>query len=483
MLTLKIDLIANRYHANPWNRAHVEGMVEWPPSPWRLLRAILCGGFTAGLQENELKSLVGRLTESLPSYYLPKGSYLQTRSPRKDLTNDTDLIKPGKDIVDAYLNFDASDRIIWVNWENLDLTEQEKSLLIRCLAYCRYLGRREADAVWTLTDEVSPPMNAYPDPTGVTKVACSDGSLEPLLKSPYESLAKELRSSVPGLLWRSYRLEESPQKGLTFSPPTYHQVELAIRTQGKPKAAFALVWTEKLHQALVSKLKVPNFTGCDACGNPLKTHEHVFIQPIIEHGILTGFTLNSSQGFSETELEILHRVRCLWFKGFEAQVRVVNLSTNSTFEAQVWESETPFFLTRYPLLRNGKPRLISGTCFQKDGPEHQALKALCYLPQVLLNPNHCDFQEHSQGLAMFNDGQVVAIATTQAWSESVQWNTDRKHGQKALDCGFRVRFFFPKTVSGPIGIGYSAHLGLGCLRPFLGEPLKTMSFAEEMRSV
>jgi CRISPR-associated protein Csb2 len=466
MLTIKIELIANRYHANPWNRAHVEGMVEWPPSPWRILRAILAGGFAAKVEEPDLKSLVGKLSESFPSFYLPQGSYLQIRSPRKDLTGDTDFIKPGKDIVDAYLNFDASDRIIWIFWDNLDLAENEKSLLARCLAYCRYLGRREADAVWTIADE-HPPMNARPDPTGITRVACSDGNIDNLLKSPYQSLAKELRSSVPGLIWQSYHVDEHPQKGLTFTPPTYYRAELIICTKGMPKAESTLVWSDRLHRSLVSKLPVPNFTGCDAEHNPLKTHDHIFIQPTIEHGVLNGFTLDSAQGFSDQELQILHGLckHPLWFGKSEPQVRVVSLGIECGPASRVWTSVTPFFLTRYPLMRNGKPRLIAGTQYQKDGPEYQALTALCYLPQMRLSPSECDFQEHQQGLAMLSNGQVIAIAKTQIWPKSGQWNTDRKHGRKTLAIGFRVRLVFPDVVNGPIGIGYSAHMGLGCLRP------------------
>ena len=30
-----------RYHATPWDASVNEGRVEWPPSPWRILRALV----------------------------------------------------------------------------------------------------------------------------------------------------------------------------------------------------------------------------------------------------------------------------------------------------------------------------------------------------------------------------------------------------------------------------------------------------------
>jgi len=34
-----------------------------------------------------------------------------------------------------------------------------------------------------------------------------------------------------------------------------------------------------------------------------------------------------------------------------------------------WVSSTPFFLSRFPVMRRGKPRMLSA--LSKDGPEHQ----------------------------------------------------------------------------------------------------------------
>ena len=38
---IKLKFPAGRYHATPWGRHVNEGVPEWPPSPWRLLRALV----------------------------------------------------------------------------------------------------------------------------------------------------------------------------------------------------------------------------------------------------------------------------------------------------------------------------------------------------------------------------------------------------------------------------------------------------------
>ena len=41
MLAIRFLFPAGRYHATPWGRHVNEADVEWPPSPWRLLRALI----------------------------------------------------------------------------------------------------------------------------------------------------------------------------------------------------------------------------------------------------------------------------------------------------------------------------------------------------------------------------------------------------------------------------------------------------------
>lgn len=40
-VTISIRFLTGRAHLHPWQTHHSEGRVEWPPSPWRLLRALV----------------------------------------------------------------------------------------------------------------------------------------------------------------------------------------------------------------------------------------------------------------------------------------------------------------------------------------------------------------------------------------------------------------------------------------------------------
>jgi CRISPR-associated protein Csb2 len=96
---LQMRFPARRYHATPWAHHVNEGVVEWPPSPWRLLRALLATGFTkCGWDPARPPELARRLVESLaavtPSFALPPASLGHSRhyveaAAKKPLVLDT----------------------------------------------------------------------------------------------------------------------------------------------------------------------------------------------------------------------------------------------------------------------------------------------------------------------------------------------------------------------------------------------------------
>lgn len=57
-LTIAIQFLTGRAHLHPWQSHHSEGRVEWPPSPWRLLRAVVAvagRGLTSLPHSDELR--------------------------------------------------------------------------------------------------------------------------------------------------------------------------------------------------------------------------------------------------------------------------------------------------------------------------------------------------------------------------------------------------------------------------------------------
>jgi len=79
-VTLKLTFPAGRYHATPWGRHVNEGIPEWPPSPWRLLRALVAvwRRTCPGISEERAKNLLTMLLEP-PVFSLPPHRVAHTR--------------------------------------------------------------------------------------------------------------------------------------------------------------------------------------------------------------------------------------------------------------------------------------------------------------------------------------------------------------------------------------------------------------------
>ena len=63
MIAIELTFPAGRWHATPWGRQVNEGAVEWPPSPWRLLRALLAVWYhkCQDVPEDDIRSLISAL--------------------------------------------------------------------------------------------------------------------------------------------------------------------------------------------------------------------------------------------------------------------------------------------------------------------------------------------------------------------------------------------------------------------------------------
>jgi len=86
--------LAGRYHATPWGTHVNEAAVEWPPSPWRVLRSLIAIWHRKvdpqEVSEEELARVIERLAQHVPRYRLPPAvhthsrHYMPTRKGRRD---------------------------------------------------------------------------------------------------------------------------------------------------------------------------------------------------------------------------------------------------------------------------------------------------------------------------------------------------------------------------------------------------------------
>jgi CRISPR-associated protein Csb2 len=139
MTVLAYRFLAGRYHATPWG-AHVnEGLVEWPPSPFRLLRALVATGFSRfgwTAIEGAAKELFELLASVPPSYSLPDGTASHTRHYMPPFKGNTTKV------IDAFLRFPANSTL-HVRY-GTSLPDPSKALLAALLRAQPYLGRAEA---------------------------------------------------------------------------------------------------------------------------------------------------------------------------------------------------------------------------------------------------------------------------------------------------------------------------------------------------
>lgn len=173
-LSLAFRFLAGRYHATPFGHHVNEGLIEWPPSPWRLLRALLSIGYTSGVWNSEgpppaARSLIEKLSNELPSYYLPPaiGTHSRHYMPIGELDSKTKIEKTTL-VFDTWAR--VGDKKMTVTWGNAHLDRDEASIL-HDLAQClNYLGRSESWVECRVVEagEVTPEANCFPEQIGKT---------------------------------------------------------------------------------------------------------------------------------------------------------------------------------------------------------------------------------------------------------------------------------------------------------------------------
>lgn len=138
MIAIEFRFPTGKWHATPWGRQVNEGAVEWPPSPWRILRALLAVWHhkARDVVEDDIRTLVTALTP-LPSFRLPAATQGHTRHYMPSTGG-----KKTK-IFDTFVAVSPDDPVV-AFWPNGDLDTGRRELLSRLLNMMSYLGRAES---------------------------------------------------------------------------------------------------------------------------------------------------------------------------------------------------------------------------------------------------------------------------------------------------------------------------------------------------
>ena len=200
-LTIGFQFVSGRYHATPFGHHVNEGLIEWPPSPWRLLRSLISVGYTTCFWNDErppisASSLIESLAGELPNYHLPQalGTHSRHYMPKGILN---------KGIEKTTLVFDTWARIgneeLLANWPSVNLSAEERSVLAEVLGNMNYLGRSESwvEARIISEEEERPTFNCVPE----TRAIPSETEREQImLMAP--------QSASDYLIWKERELDQ-----------------------------------------------------------------------------------------------------------------------------------------------------------------------------------------------------------------------------------------------------------------------------------
>ncbi len=444
MIGLAIEFLAGRYHATPWDHQVNEGVVEWPPSPWRILRALVSASYRLGEppQRSLLLELVTALAEALPSYRLPQFTAAHTRH-YMPVVNQS-AWKTAK-VIDTFYALEggaAAPATLEVWWDGVELGDEVQLLLERLCRQVSYLGRAESWVEMSLLAEKNKPeanaaiglageavqvlaplnreglvgfqnaLGQLPQPKGKKNAWVIPQDILQVLELDVGEMQRQGWSGIPGARWVSYGMQYSQKKHYsnrsTVVTPVPTVARFALAGPVLPKLTQAISVGERFRQALMAwsrdeaGVSARVFSGKEGNdrldgGDQAEAQYRVgqghawYLPEVNTRGEIDQMVVFAAEGFGEENaLRALGRLPKVWGnEGFDLKTVLVALGQVESDGRQlgvmgrgkVWRSLTPFVLARFPK----KNKWIGETGFQVDGPEDQALRFLGQLPHLGLN--------------------------------------------------------------------------------------------------
>lgn len=521
-VTIMLRFPAGQYHATPWGRHVNEGVTEWPPSPWRLLRALVAvwKRTCRDLDDETAKRVLTALLP-WPKFFLPPHRVAHTRHYmpwEKKGPADRTLV------FDTFVSLSRKSRLL-VHWPDAILTEDDAKVLARLLGNLTSLGRAEGWVEGELTDETAD-WNCVPSDNSPAPVPVFCPDPDTALKSDYypthdpkklakgkvnakdflfdcppwhlcldtETIHNKKWPSVPGARWVNYAITESAPIRVAVNARNdrrFSVARFALDGPVLPLVEDTLPVAERVRITLMGiykrlKLRELNgaqipldhervasevFSGKNGDGNPLKGHQHAFFLPTDEDrdGRIDHVTVYASRGFDRLETRALYQFRELRFRDEALQALralLVGLGQPHDFRSPLfrpsknWISATPFLVTRMPKRRG-----------RKKDPLHLRGRV-----------NERAFAEHvlREQLAVRGLPEPVAIVSLPAHRVGIRQlrpiQFQRFRGKRGDDGGNRsngaFRIVFESPVQGPLCLGHSCHFGLGLFVPVEEESIQ-----------
>lgn len=509
MLAISFSFFAGKYHATTWGKHVNEGDVEWPPSQFRILRAIISTWLrTTNYSEEEMGDIIEQMFES-PSYSIPRSTTTHKRHYMPQNKGKNTLV------FDTFLAFGDNAKII-VSFPNANLDKKQTSILDDVLRNMNYLGRSESWVSACVVESSDLIVNAHPlegdlkDEEDIVKLLCikENNKSDIFEKDKNGNYIHPLFTQSPQLKKDKYIYPRMthfveyavPEDRFTTnceyqknndSNETVHYAKYLIDSPVLPNKKSSVDIAEIVRNSLMKIHKEPSdiFSGRDAEGVSLKRdHEHAFYLPYDEDndGKLDHLIVFSKAGFDTEHQKSLSGLRKLYGYPLKRELNLMMLGMgncddlNGTNVSMVldssckWCSFTPFLLKRHPKTkRTGEWKTESIEDVNIVAPGN-----LGYYP----NKEHLlwDYGINPEDTSIIQkDGAVsqllryldqlgirkpVSITPMPGnrdsrWIEFKRYRRGKNKPVSSIPYGFELKF--DEEVTGPIALGYGSHQGLG----------------------
>lgn len=506
-----ISFPAGRFHATPWGCHVNEGVPEWPPSPWRLIRALVATWKRKLDHEKALGELIpnviGKLVQP-PVFKLPAVTTSHTRHymPWHKKWNPESPHESKTMVFDTFVAFETGSEIV-VSWPEAILDKQETRAIDLLLSEVTYLGRAESWVSMRLTDSPrESELNCVPlnSPTINHNIPNSSESVTVLAPDPetWDAWSYGVKAYKPEPSWNilaetkdlhaegwcqppgSREITYIRDSGLQSSlPPMPQYVSRPINVVRYVLDGQVLpLVTETIYLAEIARRYVQGIfgkkfdsassmilSGKSFDGKPLEGHEHAFFLPTDEDGDmrLDHLTVFSAKGFSlQKELRVLDKFRRMYAPGGIADINLLMVGMGDSrgmsevpilSQSLGWRSVTPFVPVRHYKKRGQK----RDTCDLENFPEivlREELQRRGFPDPIRVEKlDKCELWDHWKR-------KRCDSARSLSW---LQFRRERVfgNGKRGLNpgCGFEIEFAAP--VQGPLALGYGCHFGLGLFAP------------------
>jgi CRISPR-associated protein Csb2 len=491
MIAIRMRFLAGRFHSTPWGHHVNEGVVEYPPSVWRLLRSLVATFYRAfpdrahqdevpNPSVTQLKRLLAALS-SPPEFYLPNAAVAHTRH--------YDQANGGVKFFDTFVSVNPKDEMLWI-WRDADLQEEDRAALAELLGALGTFGRAESwcEAELLSAEDIDALLAKMNDERGInSRPLATNTNLEgletmrlllPDANADADKLFETLLTETAKMR-KGKQLEPTGTRWMTYTRPLDifkpQRVKKAMRPETKryTVARFALssavlpLVTEALPFGEQARAKISGVRANESYslalagktegeGKPLRedhAHAHFWATDEDADGRLDHLTVYAPRGFDADDVDALGRVRVVkrHYKNLpDVRLVLLGLGERADFAhvpvflaAKRWRSVTPFSLPRFATRGGGK------RARPRDLPEAQLRRELRLhgLPEPFsVTP-----------LSGYQTGGRREVR----WLE---FQTRRFNGEQGYGlAGFELEF--AEETAGPLALGFGCHFGLGLFEP------------------